>query len=276
MTRLNLIKPNTGKSLGAAAPKDPNVVIIAVDDIATWPNRDNKNVNIVGSYAMKPGAKMHTFYCTPSKIKVSMEPTGEEDSISFKQKFEAETPGNELTTAEFVQNWTGVNVIIIYGSCSDPYRKVMGTKCAPLQLKPSLIDDNTGRHHTLMFEQFANTGYLPGHYTGALIFEDPVLITTAADGLELSDSSIFKLPVGSGTTIAITDHNANHGDIITLIANAAPSGTANDKIVQTSTIAALNPILVKEDWEAADGSVIHLQAFEYFPSKFIFLEISRN
>src|SRR6478609_1808988 len=129
--RQNVTKP-LGKSPGASAPKEPNVTIVATDDILTWPSRDDKGVNIVGSFGMKDNAKMIQLYCTPSKIKASFESDGEEDSISILQKFEAEHPGNELAISEFVQNWLGVNCIIIYSSCVDDFRKVLGTKCAPL------------------------------------------------------------------------------------------------------------------------------------------------
>lgn len=44
----SIVKP-LGGSPGAAAPKEPNVTIVAVDDIQTWPSRDDKNVNMVGN-----------------------------------------------------------------------------------------------------------------------------------------------------------------------------------------------------------------------------------
>lgn len=160
----SIVKP-LGGSPGAAAPKEPNVTIVAVDDIQTWPSRDDKNVNMVGNFVMKTGAKMYQVYMTPSKIKAGFESDGDEDSVTFKQKFEGEHPGNSLDIAEFVQNWTGTNCIVIYGSCQDSFKKVIGTKCAPVQLKPSLKDDNDSRTHMLVFEQFAKSGWVPGHYT---------------------------------------------------------------------------------------------------------------
>jgi hypothetical protein len=45
-------------------------------------------------------------------------------------------------------------------------RKVVGTKCAPLQVKPSGQDNDVQAHP--MFEQFAKTSFLPGHSFGAI------------------------------------------------------------------------------------------------------------
>lgn len=70
--RKNIVKP-TGKSPGAAAPKEPNVTVVAVDDIATWPMRDGNGVNHTGDFIMKPNAKMYQVYMTPSKIKFLFE-----------------------------------------------------------------------------------------------------------------------------------------------------------------------------------------------------------
>jgi hypothetical protein len=173
--KISVTKPIIGKSAGSPAPKEPNVTVVAVEDILTFPNTDSKGVNMVGSFIMKPGAKMITVYMTPSKSKASYEPQGEEDAESYKHKFEGEHPGNSLEIAEFIQNWTGVPAIVIYGSCADNFRKVVGTKCAPVRLKATGQDDNDVRKNILVFEQFANTGYLPGHYTGELIYDNDVV-----------------------------------------------------------------------------------------------------
>ena len=140
----NVAKP-VGKSAGAAAPKEPNVTIIATKDIATWPQRDYKGVLIAVNFILNAGAKAVSVYMTSSKIKSPYESDGDEDSVSVKHKFEGEHPGNELEINEFVQNWMGEPCVIIHGSCADAFRKVAGTKCAPLQLKPSGQDDNDGR-----------------------------------------------------------------------------------------------------------------------------------
>lgn len=256
--RTNVAKP-TGKSPGAAAPKEPNVTIVAVDDIATWPARDASGVNHVGNFVMNSGAKMISLYMTPSKIKASFESDGDEDSISFKQKFEGQHPGNELEIAEFVQNWTGVNCIVIYGSCSDAFRKVIGTKCAPVQLKPSLKDDNDSREHMLTFEQFAKSGYVPGHYTGSLSFADPfAVVSTVAVALSPANGYVYQLPSLAVTaSIAVATSTLAHGDMFTLIGGGgvAPATLATG-------VADKSAVLVSgSTWTGLAGATINLKVF---------------
>ncbi|WP_278035891.1 hypothetical protein [Flavobacterium nitratireducens] len=255
--RHNVVKP-LGKSPGAAAPKDPNVTIVAVDDILTFPVTDGKGVNYVGNFVMKAGARMYTVYMTPSKIKAGYESDGDEDSITFKQRFEGEHPGHELEIAEFVQNWTGVNVIIIYGSCSDNFRKVIGTKCAPVQLKPSLTDDNDSRKHMLVFEQFAKSGYVIGHYTGALVFADPFAVVSAsAIAVNSTNGYIYQLPA-EVAAIEFSEITLNHGDVITLIggggdtpATLSPGVENKDAILKGFSV-----------WIALEGATLTLEVFK--------------
>ena len=256
--RVNVLKP-LGKSPGAAAPKEPNVTVVAVDDIATWPMRNGSGVLHTGNFVMKPGAKMYQVYMTPSKIKAGFESDGDEDAVSFKQKFEAESPGNELELAEFVQNWTGVNAIVIYGSCSDSFKKVIGTKCAPVQLKPSLTDDNDSRKHMLVFEQMAKSGFVPGHYTGTLSFADPfAVVSSTAVPVNSTIGQIYQLPSLAVTAaIAFSEISLNHGDVITLIggggvapATLATGVTDKKAILKDGTT-----------WVGLAGATINLEVF---------------
>lgn len=270
--RQNVVKP-LGKSPGAAAAKEPNVVVIATDDILTWPMRDSKGVKHVGNFVMKPNAKMIEVYMTPSKLKASYGSEGDEDAVSFAQKFEGEHPGNELEINEFVQNWTGVNCVVIYGSCSDAFRKVMGTKCAPMQLKPSLQDDNDGRKTMLVFEQAAKSGFVPGHYTGALSFAEPFAIADAGNILATAaNGNMYKVPSLDVTVpIVFSEVSLAHGAIITLVGG----GGSNPATLATGT-ADLSAILKDgTTWVALESSVINLQVFVAGDNTYL-LELSRS
>lgn len=259
-------KPQGNKSPGAPAPKDPNVTIIDIDDILQHPVRDSKGVLMQGSYVMKPNANMIQLYMTPSKIKASFETEGDEDAQSFKHKVEGEHPGNEIEIAEFVQNWTGRNCIIILGSCADSYRKVYGSKCAPLQLKPSLQDDNEARKHILVFEQAAASGYVPGHYVGELVLEDPTVATSVALNIT-SNTLMQKLPALEETDdITFTSITAEDGSIVTLLGSGGSD---------PATLSDGGNVLLKggANWTALEGAVIHLQVFGGATPKLI--EVSR-
>jgi hypothetical protein len=268
---VNVAKP-AGKSAGAAAPKEPNVVIIATKDIATWPARDDKGVLIAGNFILNAGAKVVTVYMTSSKTKAPYESDGDEDSISVKHKFEGEHPGSEIEINEFVQNWMGEPCIVIHGSCSDAFRKVVGTKCAPLQLKPSGQDDNDGRKHMLMFEQFAKTSFLPGHYIGAIPTLAPFTVASST-ALVLSPANgfVYQLPSLAVTaSIAIATTTLAHGDIVTLIGGGgvAPATLASGVTDKSA--------LLKEGavWTGLAGSTINLKVFKA-GAVTLFEEISR-
>jgi hypothetical protein len=215
---VNVAKP-VGKSAGAAAPKEPNVFIIATKDVAVWPVRDPKGVLLTGNIVPKPNAKMAKVYMTASKIKAPYEGDGDEDSISVKHKFDGEHPGNELEINEFVQNWMGEPCIIVHGSCADTYKKVAGTQCAPLQLKPSSQDDNDGRKHMLSFEQYAKTSFLPGHYVGTIPTTDPFAVASStAVAVNTTNGATYQLPSLAVTaSIAFAEISLAHDSTVTLI-----------------------------------------------------------
>lgn len=214
-TRKSIVKTQSG----AGAPKNPNVTIIAIDDIQTFPPRDGGNVKMVGNFVLKPGARTYEVYVTPSSIKAPVEPEGAEDSQSFKPMFEGTHPGNDLDISEFVQNWTGVNVVVVYGSCTDGYKKVMGTPCAPLQLKASALDDKDNRNYTLKFEAYGTSQLLPGHYTGTLNVNTPTAVTSVtAVAVNATNGNVYKLPALETTAaIAFSEVTLEHGSVITLV-----------------------------------------------------------
>ncbi|OJX55545.1 MAG: hypothetical protein BGO88_04845 [Flavobacterium sp. 38-13] len=270
--RTNVAKPS-GSSPGASAPKEPNLALVADDDILFEPIRNSKGVKMEGNYIIKPGAKMIEVYMTPSKSKASYESDGDEDAVSIKQKFECEHPGNELEISEFAQNWLGVNCRLIYGSCSDNFRKVLGTKCAPIQMKPSLQDDADARKHMFVFEQTASSKWVPGHYTGALVFADPANIANAgAVALTVANGAVYKLPSLEETAAVVFNSiEHEHGTIITLM-----GGGGDDPATLSSGVLA-NSAILKDGvaWVGLEGAVINFQVFDAGANKYL-IEVSRK
>lgn len=266
---VNIVK----KGSGAAAPKDPNVTFIATKDILTWPARDSKEVLMVGNFVLKPNPKMVSVYLTPSKTKAGYESDGDEDAISIKPKFEGEHPGDELEINEFIAAWMGEPCIIISGSCQDPFRKVTGTKCAPVQLKPAGQDDNDARKHMLVFEAFAKTKWLPGHYRGDIPTITPFAVPlVTAVAVNSANGYLYKLPSLAVTaSIAFTELTLNHGDIITLI-----GGGGVDPATLATGVTDKKAILKDgTNWVALENAVINLQVFKNGALTFL-VELSRG
>lgn len=270
----NVLKPENN-SAGAGSPKDPNITIIRVQDIAVWPMRDPKKVNMVGSFVTKPGTKPFTCYLTPSSIKANSEPEGEEDSITYKHKVEGTSPGQELDLSELAQNFTSVPCIVFLGSCADAYMKVYGTKCAPMNLKAGSVDEAGKTHHNLVFEQFAKAPYVPGHYTGTIPAANYTPLANAT-AIAVTPSNVdglsYKLPVqatvaaiGFGTIIEPS------GTVITLIG----SGGANPATLSTGITDKKAILKGGAVWVALDNAAIHLEVFNDGASTYL-IEQSRG
>lgn len=122
-----------GIAPGAAKPKAPNVTIIFVDDILSWPVRDSKGVRLLGNFVMKTGTSMIQVYMTPKKQKPGYTGEGEVDAEVVPHKFEAAHPGNSIDVRELVQNTLGKDVIILSGDCQGTSFDMFGTPCSPLR-----------------------------------------------------------------------------------------------------------------------------------------------
>ena len=257
--RTNVAKP--ANSAGAGSPKKPNVTIIAVADIATYPARDDKGVLIAGNFVLNTGAQAISVYMTPTKIKAGYEPEGDgEDGQTFKHKFEGPHPGDSLAINEYVQNNSGEPCIIIVENCTDGSKRVYGTKCAPMYLKPSGTDENDNRNHMLVFEQYAKRNLLPAHYTGAIptVAPFPVVSSTAV-ALSPANGYVYQLPsLATTASIAVATSTLEHGDIVTLIGGggAAPATLASGVTDKSALLTS------GSTWTGLSGATINLKVFK--------------
>ena len=257
-TKVNLNKP-AGISPGSAAPKS-ETIIVDVEDIQVFPLSDQNGVKLAGQFVLKPGASMIKMYGTKSKTDAPYESDGDEDSISINQKFMIQHPGNNLEIKEFVQNWLGRNVIVLHKACQDGFYEVMGTPCAPLQVKPAKVDNNDGRYHTLNFESFAKTALVPKHYEGAAVFADPFAVADAtAVAATTANGAHYLLPALAVTeAIGFGSVTLPHGSMLTLIGDggAAPA-TLNSGVAGSATVLLVNGA----EWVALRDATIHLEVF---------------
>lgn len=259
----SVAKPG-GISPGSASPKKPNVTIFDFDDVAYMPPRDANGIVVTGNIIMKQGKSMHQVYMTRSKTSAPYESDGEEDSMNIKQSFEGQHPGNKKEIREFVQNWLGKNVGIIHETC-DGSKDMVGTLCAPLQLKPSGQDNNDGLFHMLKFEAFATSALLPAIYQGALPLMQPTDIA-AVDPIEVNTlltGSFLKLPPFAVTeAIGLKWSSIENGGLITLFGSG---GVAPATLVEGpgSGDPGVCNVLLKNGtpWVALDGAFITLQAY---------------
>jgi len=250
-------KDNSSISPGAAKAKDPNLTIIRVEDIVSTPARNSKGVKMEGNFVLKAGAQVAKVYVTPSKMTPSFENEGDEDSISVKHMFEGMHPGDALEINEFVQNNMSKNLILIYGNCQDNVKKVYGTTCAPMQLKPSFVADNDQTNHTLSFEQFQKTAQLPGHYEGALPEGSPTAVADENLTLSQANGYVYRFSEnGFGTEIVPANTDLKTGDFVTLL-----GGGGSDPYVLANPATGNVVVVLKDNvsWSAIDGAMIDLE-----------------
>jgi len=253
------VTKKAGGGAGVATPNKPNVTLVRSKDILTRPVRDANGVRLLGDYVMKDGAKMFTVYMTPSKQEQSYTSDGDEDMIGINQKYVGIFPGDTLEVNELVQNLLGEDVEIIAGNCVDGFTRAFGTECSPMKLKPEYKSDNSGRMHTLTFEQYTKTGFVPGFYYGNQTFAEP---TSTDESLDLTEANGTQYKLDEFDTTASIDTatiDQPHGTFITLIGSggddpatlASGAGTAATVILKDDT-----------DWTALKDATITFMVFD--------------
>jgi hypothetical protein len=271
--KVNLKKATGSSSPGSAAPKN-EIIIMEAEDIAVFPISDEKGVVMQGSFAMKPGTNMVTVYSTKSKTDAPMETEGDEDTMSFKAKLVLQHPGNSTEVKEFVQYWTGKNVVAMHKACGENYYEVMGTPCAPLQLKAAKQDNNDGRMWMLTFEPFAKSGYVPKNYDGAVVFAEPFNVPDATAVSLTKDNGLqYNIPPGAVAMEIAVDGavTLEHGQIVTFIGKG---GTTPSTLSNGVTGSVTSVLANGSDWVAIENSVIHLRVFKAGAITYLF-ELSR-
>jgi hypothetical protein len=270
--KVDLSKPS-GISAGAGSGKD-TVIVIDAEDVLVFPPRDGNKVRMLGNFVFKPNTKMYKIYTTKSKGEAPVESDGDEDSVTIKQMFNTQHPGNKLEAKEFVQNWLGKNVYILHKGCADDFFEVMGTPCAPLQLKPSKTDGNDARFWALKFEAFAKSSFLPGQYEGEVITEVPTAVADPSEfDIDTAVNSQYKLAATSAaTSVGIAGVDANDGDFVTLIGSGGSTAATLETLLTGPIMVALKN---STTWTALDGAVIQFQVFKAGATTLL-LELSRS
>lgn len=272
--KVNLNKPTGTSSPGAAASKN-EIIFIEAETIDSYPIPDENGVKLQGSFVLEAGEKMVKVYSTKSKVDAGMETDGEEDMMSFKPKLVLAHPGNKTEVKEFVQYWTGRNIVALHKACGENHYEVMGTPCAPLQLKAAKQDNNDGRSWTMTLEPFANTGFVPQEYEGAVVFNEPTVIPTGND-IQLFTVNGLQYQIEPSTTgnqLAFAGPvELEHNKIVTLIGKGGV-----DPSILSNGVAGDVTVLLKDGatWTALNKNVINLRVFKSGLTIYL-IEISRD
>jgi len=147
---ISVNKPVNG---GRAKPVNYNLIIFRMDDVLTFPNRDDKGVVITGDLIMKPGKSAIEIEVTPDSVQVLQDSEGETDNSGYKPTLIANRPGTtDDAFEEFLENNVNVYLGCILRYCGTSINpKLFGSECVPLKMSSKSKSDKEGDFTELTF-----------------------------------------------------------------------------------------------------------------------------
>lgn len=275
MTNFRKSVPQPAPGAGAPKPKKPNVTIVFVDDILVFPPSDTGGVKMLGNIILKDGARMERVYATIDTQKASHTFEGDPDKEGFLKAFEGSHPGDELAINEYIQNTIGVGVVVIYDvDCNTGLRKVMGTPCNPLYLKPEFMDDKDGVAHMLKFEQRMRDRFVAKFYEGDLMFAENYVSDNFALAITDANGPVYRLPSSpdEDTDVTVASMTQEHKKVVSLIG----SGGENPATLSGGVSGPVTVLLSNgTPWVALKDATINLQVFDAAATTYL-IELSRG
>ena len=263
-----LLKPATA---GAGAPKfnnDKLVWLIPAALVDVFPDTDDKGVRLQGNIVLQNNAFAIPMYATGSTKDYAADVQGEEDAENFKLTFKANHPGDEVQATEFAVNYLGEGFIIVFDKCkSNGTRKLLGSDCHPLKLKPGFKGNKDKTGFEFSFEQSTGSRSMHFEYAGSVITEESLAPSQASTALEFLEENVnlVKINVGTASSVAaITTVEKNTGDIVTLLgqdSDATKSATLSSSDIATATGVV---VLLKDGvaWKSLADSTISFMVFK--------------
>lgn len=162
--------PKAGDGAGCAVPKNPTIILIDVDDVATEPTRSHGNIALSGNYTLITGEKAIGIYATPTTIEEVPEYEGDVDARGVKQGIAFEHPGNDDAVANFREHSLNKGFIALVHECDGATGKyrAFGTKCNPLFVTPEVTNSKDASKTKFTLKQEVKGTFEPGIYTGTV------------------------------------------------------------------------------------------------------------
>lgn len=259
-----------GNNPGVPTPKRAEAIVVAVDDVQTWPTLNVDGVTWDGNFIFKPGASFTKVYMTPSTQKATLSSEGNPDAYGAKGKFEGEYPGTPKEAIAWIRKNASRGFVIFYGGCDNEESKTMGTKCVPMILKPAMEDGNDKNIITLTFEQEMVNDQYVRFYAGSV--ETDGGVTTLSTPAVVLNADRFQLPVATdGATVTFTAGSVNSG-VITLV-----GGGGSSPVVVKNSAGTADPQVILANgatWTGLSGAVLNLRIVK--SDKTYLIEVSRN
>lgn len=242
------------------------LVLIDVDDLASFPSPDDKGVVLVDDIVMKPGRYGIGIYMTPGTAELTSQAEGDPDQVGFTPSVKFNHPGNNQEVREFKHNWLNRKCIAIVQYCAGKGADVIGSPCNPCRVTPNYTGNNESNTNEITVAQISKGDDIK-IYKGTLPLEEPVAtVETGLTAITYKGDGQYQLTSGSAAISSITGGKA--GDVVTLLGT---SGTA------PTVVATAEKILLTggKVFTASEGSQITLRAFDTGGDNPVWIEQSR-
>lgn len=255
---------NPGRGI---TPKDA-LVIIDIDDIVSFPQRNGAGVVIDGNIVLKPNANSITLYFTPGTVELASNGEGETDAKGFTPSVKGKHPGNKQEVREFKTNWLGKHCIVLVQYCSGEEIDIIGTPCNPVEMSVNYTGNKDANSSEFTFSQISK-GYDIGIYRGIIPSAQPVAtVTAAATALSGKGSGLYQLQGGAAKLATV--NNVKDGDVITILGVTSGVAPTIEKSGQEVFLLAKG-----KTFTANPGSQITFKAFDNGGGAIKMIELSR-
>ncbi len=140
---------------GAGLHPQDALILIDVDDIVTFPARDEDGVNITGNIALAQDATAITIYGTPGTFVATSNSSGDADAVGFQPSIQFNHPGNTAAIHAFKTNWVGRKIVAIMKFCNGTEKWLFGSPCNPLQLQVNYEGNNESNRNQFTLQQIS-------------------------------------------------------------------------------------------------------------------------
>jgi hypothetical protein len=267
--KLNVAKPGDNK--GAGGNKRDKIILIDLEDIATFPDRDSKGVVITDNLILKANAYMITAYATVTSIVGGDASEGDLDAEGFVHNLAFDHPGSAKEIRELKQNWLSRHIIALVQKCGEADYDLYGTPCAPLRSTMKWEDTKDKNVHNFTFKSMKSP-YSVAIYQGSTTF-DTVTGTVAADATVVNVAAgqgTYQTTTGTAAAATLTTMtNPVNGGVYTLLGSG---GTYPSVITDANDFELASGVT----WTALSGTFITFKAFKDGASTWKFFEQSRG
>lgn len=94
MTYVKVSIPRASDNAGAPMPKNPTIIVVDADDVASEPTRSPGNIALTGDLTLKDGAVAVGIYATPTTIQPTEETSGDLDARGVIKGVQFDHPGD--------------------------------------------------------------------------------------------------------------------------------------------------------------------------------------